>query len=159
MSDMEVFAEGEDWVRIWVPQLGWKLHLRTRPKVVRIEDPAGFLDPDLFGEPLGTPVLFWRWDNVGDCLAFFSLVWVVNGEDRWGLACKGVEEIMITPDMRSVPPVSMVISGSGNDDDDLDDVVGRWDSAGPQSEAEITDRQYRGGHDHESDSAVGDDSL
>jgi len=70
-----------------------------------------------------------------------------------------VEEIMITPDMRSVPPVSIVISGSGNDDDDLDDVVGRWDSAGPQSEAEITDRQYRGGHDHESDSAVGDDSL
>jgi hypothetical protein len=157
LSDLEVFAEGEDWVRIWLPQLGWKLHMRTRPKVVRIEDPGGFLDPDLFGEPLGTPVLFWRWDVVQDCLAFFSLVRVVSSEDQWGIGCRGVEEVMITPDTRSVPQVSSVISGS--DDDDLDDVVGRWDSEDPQSEAEITDGQGRDGHDDESDSAMGDDSL
>jgi hypothetical protein len=160
LSDVEVFAEGEDWVRIWLPKLGWKLPLRTRPKVVRIEDRTGFLDPDLFGDPpLGTPVLFWKWDVAGDCLAFFSLVRVLNTEDRWVMECKGVEEIVITPDMLSLPDVSTVTPGSGNDDDDLDDVVGRWDSEDPQSEAETTDRQYRDDHDDESDSAMGDDRL
>jgi hypothetical protein len=160
LSEIEVFAEGEDWVRIWLPKLGWKLPLRTRPKVVRIEDGSGWLGPDLFGDPpLGTPVLFWRWDFPEDRLAFFSLVRVLNTEDRWVMECKGLEEIELTLDLLATPAATSVTPGSSNDDDDLDDVVGRWDSEDPQSEAETTERQYRDNHDDESDSAVGDDSL
>jgi len=159
-SDVEVFAEGEDWVRIWLPKLGWKLALRTRPKVVTIENRDGFLDPDLFEDPaLGTPVLFWKWDVLRDCLAFFSLVQVINTEDRWGMECKASDEIKITPEMLSVPTIAAAAPGSSNDDDDLDDVVGRWDSTDPQSEAETTDKQYRDDHDDESDTAVGDDGI
>jgi hypothetical protein len=160
LSDVEVFTEGEDWVRIWLPKLGWKLHLRTRPKLVRIADPTGLFDPDLFEDlTLGTPVLFWRFDPCENRLAAFSLVRVLNIEDGWVMECKGLEEIEITADLLALPVMPTVTPGSSNDDDDLEDVVGRWDSEDPQSEAETTDRQYKDDHDDESDSAVGDDSL
>jgi hypothetical protein len=58
-----------------------------------------------------------------------------------------------------MPVMPNVTPGSGNDDDPLDDVVGRLEGDDPQSEAENTDRQYEDEHDDESDSAVGDDSL
>lgn len=159
LSDVEVYGEGQDWVRVWLPKLGWRLPLRTRPQVVRIEDSEGTLDPDLFGEPpLGTPVLFWRFDVFKDSLSAFSLVRVLELADGWVMECKGLEEIGITADLL-IPSVAVAPTpGSGNDDDDLEDLVGRWDNEDPQSEAEITDRQYED-DDNESDSAVGDDSI
>lgn len=163
LSDVEVYGEGEDWVRVRLPKLGWCLPLRARPKLVRIEDGQGTLDPDLFGEPpLGTPVLFWRFDASEDSLSAFSLIRVLELEEGWVMECKGLEEVEITADLLVLPVASAPTPGSSNDDDDLEDLVGRWDNEDPQSEAETTDRQYKDDDDDdddESDSAVGDDSI
>jgi hypothetical protein len=159
LSDVEVYGEGQDWVRVWLPRVGWRLPLRARPAVVRIEEPEGTLDPDLFGEPpLGSPVLFWRFEVSEDSLSAFSLVRVLELADGWVMECKGLEEVDITADLLILPVAAAPAPGSSNDDDDLEDLVGRWDSEDPQSEAEITDRQYKD-DDDESDAAVGDDSI
>ena len=155
-SGVVVKSCGEDWVRVWLPKLSWLVPLRTRPKVIRLED-DGLFPEDLFGPPPGTPVLFWRWNIEQSELTHFSLTRVAN-MDNWVVECPTFESIEISADLITMkPPGSSTLAGTANDDDDLGGLVGRWDSEEPQSEAEHTDELGKEGRD-DPGFAVGDDS-
>lgn len=155
-SGVAVKSCGEDWVRIWLPRLSWLIPLRTRPKVVRLEDDSLFPD-DLFGPPHGTPVLLWRWNIEKSEMTHFSLTRVVT-MDNWVVECPIFESIDISADLIAMKPTgSSTPVGAANDDDDLGGLVGRWDSEEPQSEAEHTDELGKEERD-DPGFAVGDDN-
>lgn len=155
-SGVTVRSCGEDWVRVWLPHLGWMVPLRTRPKILHIGDP-GLFPEDLFGPPLGLPVLFWRWDHAQRQLASFSMARVTELV-RWPLDCTALENIEITADLitssslHPVPP-----PGAGNDDDDLPGLVGRWSHDEALSEEQSTDELDKDTRDDDIDPAVGED--
>ena len=153
-SGVTIRSCGEDWVRVWFPEPKWLVPLRTRPKVIPVEEEEGLFD-DLFGAPRGTPALLWRWNVSDNCLASFTMARVLNLGDI--LEFQVLEEIPITPDLATLAPVRPVLLGTGNDDDDLPDVVGRWDNEKPLSEDETTDETRKDGPDDERGSSVGED--
>ena len=156
-TGVAVMACGEDWVRVWLPGPKWMLKLRSRPKVIPVSDEPALFELELDGVPRGFPVLFWRFNSNEDQLAHFAMARVRDLE--WVMEAEVLEEIEITADLAALTTGrAATVPGTGNDDDDLTGVVGRWDSDEPRSEAEATDETYRDSHDDERDSAVGDDN-
>jgi hypothetical protein len=154
-SGVVVKSCGEDWVRVWFPKLGWMVPLRTRPKVIRLEEP-GLFPADLWGAPPGNPVIFWRWGKKEQRLTHFSLAQVTEMDDKYGTECVALENIEITAGV--VPMhVSPIIDGAANDDDDLRDLVGRWGSDEPRSEDQVTDELDKDNRDDRTDPAMGED--
>jgi hypothetical protein len=147
---------GEDWVRVWLPGPGWIVSLRSRPKVISVEEEGGLFDLDLFGAPRGTPVLFWRFNAAEDRLASFSMARVADM--AWVLEAEVLEEVEITDGLTALISGRVTVPGSGNDDDDLENVVGRWDNDEPLSEAEVADEIYEDDHDDERGPALGENN-
>lgn len=158
-TGVAVMTCGEDWVRVWLPNPKWMLKLRSRPKVdlVNDDEPTLFdLEPDEV--PRGSPVLFWRYNLDEDRLAHFSAAIVTDPD--WVMEAEVLEEIEITDDLISVTAGrAATVPGTGNDDDDLQDVVGRWDNDEPLSEAEATDKIFKDSDDDERGTAMGEDSI
>jgi hypothetical protein len=155
--EIGVTGEGEDWVRVFLPSLGKKLPLRTRPKSVVVQDNDALFDLDLFGGT-GELVMFWEPTDDGSGLARLSIAEVLTPSDQWGFKCVVHDEIFITGNL--IPISSGAPVGSGNYDDDLQGVVGRWLSDVPESEAEVTEREALKKRDgNGTDSAMGADGV
>jgi hypothetical protein len=156
--EISVTGEGEDWVRVFLPSLGKKIPLRTRPKSVVVQDDGGALfDLDLFGGT-GELVMFWEPTDDGTGLARLSIAEVLTPSDHWGFKCVVRAEVFITENL--IPISSGAPVGTGNYDDDLQGVVGRWPSDVPESEEEVTEREALNKHDgNGTDSAMGADGV
>jgi hypothetical protein len=155
--EISVTGEGEDWVRVFLPSLGKKLPLRTRPKSVDVHDDDALFDLDLFGGT-GELVMFWEPTDNGSGLARLSIAEVLTPPDQWGFKCVVRDEIFITGNL--IPISSGAPVGTGNYDDDLQGVVGRWPSDMPESEEEVTEREALKKRDgNGTDSAVGADGV
>ena len=156
--EISVTGEGEDWVRVFLPSLGKKLPLRTRPKSVVVQgDDDALFGLDLFGGT-GELVMFWEPTDGGAGLARLSIAEVLTPSDQWGFKCVVHDEIFITGNL--IPISSGAPAGTGNYDDDLQGVVGRWPSDVPESEAEVTEREALKKRDgNGTDSAMGADGV
>lgn len=156
---LSVMAYGQDWVRITF-RGGVTAPLRKRPPrtgAVTLEgqeDLFSLLDDeeepappvDAFRDsPLSLVVLWdykWAVDSEGnitdDILAYFGVAQVGSkgGEPDYQTV---VDHVEISPNV--VPLLPVAPPGSDNDDDELDDLIGRWDQDAPASEEEITDAQ------------------
>lgn len=153
-SGVVVRSCGEDWVRILLKGPGWEIALRTRPTLIHVDEGSGGLfGLDEYSAPLGTPVLFWRFDREENQLASFAMARVVDM--TWVMEAKVYEEVEITYDLASLAPLPSP-PGASNDDDNLDDVVGRWDNDEPQSEAEATDKTDEDSDDDEPGTTLGE---
>jgi hypothetical protein len=158
-TGVAVWSCGEDWVRVWLPGPKWLLKLRSRPKMIFIDDDHALPGLELDGVPRGFPVLLWRFNFEEDRLAHFTMARVVDVE--WVMEAEAFEEIEIAADLGSQGATpAATVRGTGNDDDDLPGVVGRWDSDEQQSEDEATDTTDEDSHDDddEGDTAVGEDN-
>jgi hypothetical protein len=141
-SGIRVEPWGDDWIRLMLPGVPLPLPLRTRPKSVTIAEPLldedvlalDPLDPALFGHRL----LFWRFDRGRRAMVRWTLARVRSLEFEGG--CVAFEEVPLplAPALTN-PVVLQQPVGTANEDDDLDDVVGAWESEQPRSEAEATD--------------------
>ena len=150
---------GEDWVRVWLPELQIWMPLRHRPETVVLVEQAGLLseeDEDLLGWPGGSPVLFWRWNHAKHRLSSYSVAWVTS-KKKWFMECPVREEIEISADLMALPVGGFVPTGARNDDDDLPGVVTRWDTAEPLTEDQATDKADEGAKDEGTNPAVGED--
>jgi len=157
-TGVAVLACGEDWVRIWLPNPGWMLKLLSRPKLIMVDDEAPLFELELGGVPRGYPIMFWRFNMAEDRLAHFTIARVRDLDWKTKRQAEVIEEIEITGTLATLAPASTAtVPGTGNDDDDLRDVVGRWDSTEALSEAEATDTIHKDSHDDERDAAVGED--
>jgi hypothetical protein len=155
-DEIEVTGEGQDYVRVFLPFLGAKLYLRSRPKVATTYPRDGeLLSLDLFGMA-GTLYMFWQAADDGSGLAHLSIAEVLTPPDLWWKKCVMRNEIFVTADV--IPIVPAGPTGIGNYDDDLNDVLGRWENEDAQSEEETTDEEAQEEDDGTgTDSAMGDD--
>ncbi len=100
--------------------------------------------------------MFWKWDRDEQRLGSFSLAWVLSMEG-WVVECRVLDEIDIPEDLMALP-AGRPPAGTGNDDDDLPGLVGKWDVEESRSEDEVTDDAREDGSDGETGPAVGDDA-
>ncbi|MEX5634133.1 hypothetical protein [Parafrankia sp. FMc2] len=173
---LAVTAYGQDWVRVTFGSEGVTAPLRKRPRVKKVpalqnevslfefddqlDRDESIAEVDLFGNSIAFFVVYWDyqwiWNNEEEKaegkLSCFSVAQVasVGGEPDYQTI---VNEIEISPNV--VPLRQIAPPGSANDDDDLDDVVGRWDQEAPAAEEEITDKQDEEGRDDDDTSLGG----
>lgn len=143
---------GEDWVRVWLAEPGWEIHLRTCPPIVPVGQEPGLFGREEFAVPRGTPFLFWRFDTSEDQLSF-SMALVANPD--WVIEAYVYDVVEIT-DLETGTGAVLTPPGTGNDDDDLNDLLGRDDDE-PQSEAEANDDKNEDSNDDERGTAMGED--
>ena len=163
-SGVAVKPCGEDWVRVWLPELKAWVPLRHRPGTVVYVTEDGLFDDDefdadrdLLGWPSGSPFLFWDWSHKEGRLLFYGVAWVIS-KQKWVIECRVRHEIEISSDLVALPASSSVPSGARNDDDDLRDIVSRWESDEPESEEEVTDRADESARDDRANPAMGEDT-
>ena len=69
--------------------------------------------------------------------------------------CPVREEVEVSPDLMALP--SRPVPGASNDDDDLPNLVRRWDDE-PKSEDQITDEAREEASDDDTGPAMGEDT-
>jgi hypothetical protein len=159
-SRLRLYEQGDEWVRVGLKGTVIRPRLRMRPPTAHLVEPGLFDEQTLTG-PAGSFVLMWDWDQSLGGLNTFALTRVVTMK-RWGLDCPLLEDIPLEAPLAgsSADPFRhLVPMGIGNDDDDLSDLVVRWEDEEDEarSEPEVSDRREEDERDGEGDTAVGED--
>lgn len=160
-AGMRVRPRGEDWVRVWLPKplQAW-VPVRSRPDTIVVDGDVSILceeDEDLLGMPMGYPYLFWRWDYTEQRLMSFSAAWVKE-KRGWHKECPCREEIEISAALAALPANTSAPIGARNEDDELDDLVAKWDTDEPLSEDQVTDKANESVEDGDTNPALGEGS-
>lgn len=160
-SEVQVTPHGEDWVRVWVPELGLEVPMRTRPRGAYLlqDDILQQLDgadldglADLFGDPPGKHVIFWRFNLHERTMPHWSFA-RAHSLDNWD--CPMYEEVEL-PTAHTLRDVAQ--PESADDHDDLEGVVSpRVNGDQAVSEDEL-DNSREEGTGHESYPATGESS-
>lgn len=132
-SRLVVESYGQDWIKVHFAGIG-PVKLRKRPSKTYVAEPAlvaadGATMP-LFEVPTGELVLLWDWDASIGMLRSLTLARVASLEDWNTHGCVIFSEIEI----ESAMTIQSLPDGAGSDEDDLDDLVSRWDANGETDE-------------------------
>lgn len=154
-SKFVVERYGQDWIKIHFPEQE-AVRLRTEPAYPKVQNPvlvpADDDAPALFEEPVGHLVLMWRWDVATGMLRSLWLTRVVSLDWKQD-GCVILEKVEIKSAMES----KFVPEGIGSDEDDLDDMLSRWDDSEPGDPDEPDESGAAGAADFDDNEDEDDD--